>query len=34
MDTKQVTEALAKLFEEQRVVFWNDPDKDFFDLIT
>jgi uncharacterized protein (TIGR02687 family) len=34
MDTKQVTEALAKLFEEQRIVFWNDPDKDFFDLIT
>ena len=34
MDTKQVTEALAKLFEEERVVFWNDPDKDFFDLIT
>jgi uncharacterized protein (TIGR02687 family) len=34
MDTKQVTEALAKLFEEQRIVFWNDPEKDFFDLIT
>ena len=34
MDTKQVTEALAKLFEEERVVFWNDPDKDFFEMIT
>jgi len=34
MDTKQVTEALAKLFEEERVVFWNDPDKDFFEMFT
>ena len=34
MDTKQVTEALSKLFEEERVVFWNDPDKDFFEMFT
>ena len=25
MDTKQVTEALKKLFDEERIVFWNDP---------
>ena len=34
MDTKQVTEALKKLFDEERIVFWNDPDKDFFEMIT
>ena len=31
MDTKQLTDALEKLFVEEgeRVVFWNDPDKEF-----
>jgi len=30
MDTKQVNNALEKLFleEDERIVFWNDPDKD------
>ena len=34
MDTKQVTEALKKLFDEERIVFWNDPDKDFLELFA
>lgn len=31
MDNKQLTDALAKLFDEEgeRIVFWNDPEKEF-----
>ncbi|MDA1348822.1 MAG: BREX-1 system phosphatase PglZ type A, partial [Chloroflexi bacterium] len=29
MDTRQVNDALDKLFQEERIVFWNDPDKEF-----
>ncbi len=36
MDTKQVNDALEKLFleEDQRIVFWNDPDKEFADYMS
>ncbi len=36
MDTKQVNDALEKLFleENERIVFWNDPDKEFVDYAT
>ena len=34
MDTKQVNDALEKLFREERIVFWNDPDKEFVDYLT
>ena len=34
MDAKQVIDALKKLFETERIVFWNDYDKDFIELIT
>ena len=29
MDTKQVNDALDKLFQQQRIIFWNDPDREF-----
>ena len=29
MDTKQVNDALDKLFLQQRIIFWNDPDREF-----
>ena len=31
MDTKQLTDALGRLFDEEgeRIVFWNDPEKEF-----
>lgn len=29
MDTKQVNDALEKLFQQERIVFWNDPDREF-----
>ena len=29
MNEKQVTDALDKLFREQRIVFWNDPEQEF-----
>jgi uncharacterized protein (TIGR02687 family) len=31
MDTKQVTDALERLFQQHRVIFWNDPDREFVD---
>ena len=36
MDTKQLTDALEKLFtnEGERVVFWNDPDKEFLGFMN
>lgn len=36
MDTKQLNEALAKFFvdEEERVVFWNDPEHEFIDFMN
>jgi hypothetical protein len=34
MDTKQVNDALDKLFREERIVFWNDPDREFVDYLT
>jgi uncharacterized protein (TIGR02687 family) len=34
VDTSQIESALRKKFEEHRVVFWNDPDREFFDLIA
>jgi uncharacterized protein (TIGR02687 family) len=34
MDTKQVNDALDKLFQEERIVFWNDPDREFVDYLT
>jgi len=36
MDTKQVNDALEKLFreEDERIVFWNDPDKEFADYVS
>ncbi len=34
MDTKQVNDALDKLFREERIVFWNDPDKEFVGYLT
>ena len=29
MDAKQVNDALDKLFQQQRIIFWNDPDREF-----
>ena len=34
MDTKQVNDALDKLFREERIVFWNDPEKEFASYLT
>ena len=36
MDNKQLTDALAKLFveEDERVVFWNDPEQEFLGLMN
>jgi uncharacterized protein (TIGR02687 family) len=34
MDTKQVNDALDKLFREERIVFWNDPDREFVGYFT
>jgi hypothetical protein len=35
MDTKQLNDVLAKLFvdEEERIVFWNDPEHEFIDFL-
>ena len=33
MNIKQVTDALEKLFREERIVFWNDPEKEFVDYL-
>ncbi|HUP81254.1 MAG TPA: hypothetical protein VM260_22070, partial [Pirellula sp.] len=33
MDTKQVNDALDKLFQHQRIIFWNDPDREFVGFI-
>ncbi len=35
MDTKQLTTALDRVFheEERRIVFWNDPEREFLDFI-
>lgn len=33
MDSKQVNEALEKLFRTERIVFWNDPDREFVDYL-
>jgi uncharacterized protein (TIGR02687 family) len=34
MDTKQLTDALGRLFDEEgeRIVFWNDPEKEFLNF--
>lgn len=34
MDTKQVNDALDKLFQQQRIIFWNDPDHEFVDYLS
>ena len=34
MDTKQVNDALEKLFHEERIVFWNDPEREFVEYLT
>lgn len=34
MDTKQVNEALEKLFQQERIIFWNDPEKEFVGYFT
>ena len=34
MDTKQVNDALDKLFQGERIVFWNDPDREFVGYLT
>src|SRR5690349_14320140 len=34
MDTNQIESALRKKFESHRVVFWNDPDREFYDLVS
>ena len=34
MDTKQVNDALERLFQEERIVFWNDPDKEFVGYLS
>jgi hypothetical protein len=36
METRQVNNALEKLFREEgaRIVFWNDPDKEFTDYVS
>ena len=34
MDTKQVNDALDKLFQQERIVFWNDPDREFVGYLT
>lgn len=34
MDTKQVNEALEKLFKTERIVFWNDPEREFVDYLS
>jgi len=34
VDTKQVNDALDKLFREERIVFWNDPDREFVSYLT
>ena len=35
MDTKQLTMALDRIFHEEghRIVFWNDPEREFLDFI-
>ena len=35
MDTQQINNALDRIFNEegQRVVFWNDPDKEFQNIL-
>ncbi len=35
MDTKQLTDALDRIFHEEghRIVFWNDPEREFLDFI-
>lgn len=34
MDIKQVNEALEKLFKTERIVFWNDPEREFVDNLS
>ncbi len=34
MDTRQVNDALDKLFREERIVFWNDPEQEFVGYLT
>ena len=36
MDTKQLDDALARLFRDEgaRIVFWHDPAQEFLDFIT
>jgi hypothetical protein len=36
MDTRQLHDALAKLFVEEgeRIVFWHDPEHEFFDFMN
>ncbi len=34
MDTKQVNDALDKLFQQQRIIFWNDPDREFLGYLS
>jgi uncharacterized protein (TIGR02687 family) len=34
MDTKQVNDALDKLFQQQRIIFWNDPDREFVEYLS
>ena len=34
MDTSQIETVLRKKYETHRVVFWNDPDREFIDLIS
>lgn len=34
MDTKQVNEALEKLFKTERMVFWNDPEREFVNYFS
>lgn len=34
MDTKQVNDALDKLFQQERIVFWNDPNREFVGYLT
>lgn len=34
MDTNQIESALRKKFDQHRIVFWNDPEREFFDLVS
>jgi hypothetical protein len=34
MDTKQVNDALDKFFQQQRIIFWNDPDREFVEYLN